>query len=185
MRVRLFAVCLLTPAVLFAAPEIAYVTEPACNNEVVILTGEDFIPGKAVVKALCLGVYDAQRPQDPLALLDAIGHLPELPATPPRDARDCRVLGAGDRYLQVEFHCLAQPWIRAPFASAVWVGDGTSWSRPYLVNRPQAQWLYPRTQAPGEPVRVFGRTFSWSHHLPSAPPPASPSCRHSLGFFSA
>ena len=151
-----------------ASPEIAFVTEPACNGEVVVITGEGFIPGKTVVRAACLGAYDAKQPQDPLALLDAIGHAPQLPALPTADARDCKVLGGGDRYLQVEFHCLPQPWIRAPFTSAVWVGDGTSWGRPYLVNRPQAQWLYPRTQAPGEPVRIFGRTFSWNYHLPSA-----------------
>lgn len=151
-----------------AAPEIAVITEPACNGEAVVITGEGFISGKTVVKAACLGATDAKQPCDPMTLLDAIGHAPELPSVPPPDALDCRVLGAGEGYLQIEFRNGRQPWIRAPFASAVWVGDGTAWSRPYLVNRPQAQWLYPQTQAPGEPVRVFGRTFSWSYHLPSA-----------------
>ena len=151
-----------------AAPEIAFVTEPACNGDVVVLTGENFAPGKTVVKAACLGAYDAKQPQDPMSLLDAIGHAPDLPAVPTAEARDCVVLGSGPGFLQVELHSLPQPWIRAPFVSVLWVGDGTTWSRPYLVNRPQAQWLYPRTQAPGEPVRVFGRTFSWSYHLPSA-----------------
>jgi hypothetical protein len=166
-RVTLFA--LLAPlTIALAAPEIAMITEPACNGEIVVITGEGFVPGKTVVKAACLGAYDAKLPQDPLTLLDAIGHAPELPATPPAAARDCKLLGSGEGFLQAEFHCLPQPWIRAPFTSAVWVGDGTSWSRPYLVNRPQAQWLYPQTQAPGEPVRVFGRTFSWSYHLPPA-----------------
>jgi hypothetical protein len=152
----------------FAVPEIATVTEPACNGEVAVITGEGFASAKTIVKALCLGAYDARLPQDPLALLDAICHAPELPATPPADARECKLLGSGDGFLQIEFNCLRQPWVRAPFTSAVWVGDGTSWSRPYLVNRPQAQWLYPQTQAPGEPVRIFGRTFSWSYHLPPA-----------------
>ena len=151
-----------------ASPEIAFVTEPACNGEVVVITGEGFVPGKTVVRAACLGAYDAKKPQDPLSLLDAIGHAPELPATPTADARDCKVLGSGEGFLQVEFHCLPQPWVRAPFTSVVWIGDGATWSRPYLVNRPQAQWLYPQTQAPGEPVRIFGRTFSWNYHLPSA-----------------
>ena len=151
-----------------AIPEIAFITEPACNGEVVVITGEGFVPGKTVVRAACLGAYDANKPQDPLTLLDAIGHAPELPASPTADARDCKVLGSGEGFLQVEFHCLPQPWVRAPFTSAVWVGDGATWSRPYLVNRPQAQWLYPQTQAPGEPVRIFGRTFSWNYHLPSA-----------------
>lgn len=169
MRKPLIAFALIFPLrFILAAPEIAMITEPACNGEAVVITGEGFIPGKTVVKAVCLGAYDAKQPQAPLALLDAIGHAPELPATPPAAARDCTLLGSGEGFLQVEFRCLAQPWVRAPFTSAVWVGDGTSWSQPYLVNRPQAQWLYPRTQAPGEPVRIFGRTFSWSHHLPAA-----------------
>ena len=169
MCIRLIAFSLIVPvSFTFATPEIAMITEPACNGEVVVITGDGFVPGKTIVKAACLGAYDAKQPQDPLALLDAIGHAPELPATPPSDARDCKLLGSGEGFLQVEFHCLPQPWIRAPFTSAVWVGDGNTWSRPYLVNRPQAQWLYPQTQAPGEPVRVFGRTFSWSHHLPPA-----------------
>jgi len=159
---------LLSAGALTAAPEIAVITEPACNGEVVVITGEGFVPGKAVVKAAALGAFDAQRPQDPLAFLDAIGHLPELPATPVPEARDCAVLGSGEGFLQVDFNCLRHTWARAPFTAAVWVGDGTAWSRPYLVNRPQAQWLYPRTQAPGEPVRIFGRTFSWGHHLPPA-----------------
>lgn len=152
----------------YAAPEIAVVTEPACNGETVILTGEGFTPGKAVVKAACLGAFDSKQPQDPLALLDAIGHAPELPAAPTPDAKECKVLGGGENFLQVEFRCVAQPWVRAPLTSAVWVSDGSSWSKPVLVNRPQAQWLYPQKLAPGEVVRVFGRTFAWGHHLPSA-----------------
>ena len=157
-----------TVNIAFAAPEIAMITEPACNGEMVVITGHGFVAGKTVVKAACLGAYDAKQPQDPLVLLDAIGHAPELPATPTADARDCKLLGNGDGFVQVEFHCVSQPWIRAPLTSAVWIGDGTSWSKPYLVNRPQTQWLYPQTQAPGEPVRIFGRTFSWGHHLPAA-----------------
>lgn len=169
MPIRFCVLTSLLPlAAALAAPEIAVITEPACNGEVAIVTGEGFAAGKTVVKALCLGAYDAKQPADPLAFLDAIGHLPELPATPPAAALDCRVVGAGESYLQVEFRSLPQPWVRAPLTSVVWVGDGTAWSRPYLVNRPQAQWLYPQTQAPGEPVRVFGRTFSWSYQLPSA-----------------
>lgn len=170
MRVQPFFACLFVPALLAAQPEIAFVTEPACNGEVAVLTGEGLGAEKVVVKALCLGAYDPKQPADPLAWLDAMGHAAELPvpATPPREARECRVLGSGAGFLQVDFQCLPQPWVHAPLVSAVWVGDGTAWSRPYLVNRPQAQWLYPRTQAPGEPVRVFGRTFAWGHHLPSA-----------------
>lgn len=159
---------LLAAGTLRAAPEIAVITEPACNGEVVVITGEGFVPGKTVVKAAALEAFDARQPQDPLALLDAIGHRPELPDTPSPEARDCAVLGGGEGFLQVEFNCLRHTWVRAPFTAAVWVGDGTTWSRPYLVNRPQAQWLSPKTQAPGEPVRIFGRTFSWGHHLPSA-----------------
>ena len=151
-----------------AGPEIAAVTEPACPGETLVITGEGFVSGKAVVKALCLGAYDAKAPLDPLTLTDAIGRPPELPDRPPPEALDCPILGQGEGFLQVAFRCVAQPWVRAPFASAVWVGDGTSWSKPYRVNRPHAQWLSPQTQAPGEVVRIFGRTFAWGHHLPPA-----------------
>ncbi len=169
MRMRLLAfACIIPVSYACAGPEIAMITEPACNGEVVVITGDGFVSGQTLVKAACLGAYDAKRPQDPLTLLDAIGRVPELPATPPADARDCKLLGSGEGFLQVEFRCLPQPWVRAPFTAAVWVGDGATWSRPYLVNRPQAQWLSPQTQAPGEPVRVFGRTFAWGYHLPPA-----------------
>jgi hypothetical protein len=119
-------------------PKIAVITEPACNGEPIIVTGEGFIPGKTVVKAICLGAFDAKNPDDPLRHLDALGHPPELPARPPGKALDCKILGSGDGFLQVEFRCVTQPWVHAPLASAVWVGDGTNWSVPYLVNRPQA-----------------------------------------------
>jgi hypothetical protein len=169
MHVRLIALALFAAfSQAHAAPEIAMVTEPACNGETVIITGEGFAAGKTVVKAVCVGAYNAKQPQDPLTLLDSIGRLPELPAAPTPDAFDCKVLGSGEGFLQVAFQSLPQPWVRAPFTAAVWVGDGSAWSRPLLVNRPQVQWLYPQTQAPGEPIRIFGRTFSWSYHLPSA-----------------
>ncbi len=151
-----------------AAPEIAFMTEPACNGEVAVLTGEGFPTERLRVVAHCLGAYDSKCPQDPLTLLDAIGNPPPLPATPPPEAHECTVYGRGEGYVQIGFRCVPQPWVRAPLTSAVWVGDGTTWSRTYLVNRPQAHWLYPRTQAPGEVVRIFGRTFSWQHHLPNA-----------------
>lgn len=151
-----------------AAPEIAVVTEPACQGEPVVITGEGFLAGKTVVKALCLGEIDPKQPEDPLQHLAARGKAPELPGTPPAGAFDCRVLGGGEGFLHVEFRSVPQPWLRAPFLSALWVGDGVSWSRPVLVNRPQAQWLYPRRAAPDEPVRVFGRTFAWENHLPGA-----------------
>lgn len=166
MRHAPLALLLLLPfGPLSAAPEIAAVTEPACNGETVVITGEGFLTGNTVVKALCLGAYDAKAPADPLTLpFDA----PALPAHPPADALDCPVLGSGEGFLQTEFRCVRQPWVRAPLTAALWVGDGTSWSAPVLVNRPQAHWLYPKTAAPGEPVRVFGRTFAWGHHLPPA-----------------
>lgn len=149
-------------------PEIAFITEPACNSGPIVLTGEGFVSGRTVVKAVCLGAFDRENPGDPLPFLDSLNALPELPATPPKDALDCRILGGGERFLQVEFRCVPQSWQRAPLTSAVWVGDGETWSKPFLVNRPQAQWLYPRTQAPDEPIRIFGRTFAWDHHLPPA-----------------
>ena len=167
---RFFGALMMAPVLAVAGPkpEIAVITEPACNGEPIVVTGEGLVPGRTVVKASCLGAYDEKQPDDPLRHLDALGRAPELPARPPADARDCKVLGGGEGFLQVEFRCVAQSWIRAPFASAVWVGDGTNWSAPYLVNRPQAQWLQPQTQAPGEPIRVFGRTFAWGSYLPSA-----------------
>ena len=157
----------LFPLLSEAKPEIATITEPACNGEPIVLTGEGFSGSKSIVKALCLGSSDAKQPDDPLRFLDAIGHPPGMPAVPPPEARTCKVLGTGEGFLQVEFSCVPQSWNHAPLTSAVWVGDGTNWSEPFLVNRPQAQWLFPQTQAPGEPVRVFGRTFAWDNHLPS------------------
>ena len=169
MHVRtslLTALCSISLA--WSAPEISEITEPACNGETVVITGEGFTAGRTVVKAACLGAFDASKPQDPLAFLDAICRAPELPPAPTPEAKACKVLGGGEGFLQADFRCLAQPWVRVPLASAVWVGDGSSWSKPVLVNRPQAQWLYPQRLAPGEVVRVFGRTFAWGHHLPSA-----------------
>lgn len=150
------------------APEIAVVTEPACNGEPIVLTGEGFTAGKVVVKAVCLGAYDSKQPDDPLRHADALDRVPALPAEAPANALDCKILGAGEGFVQVEFRCVPQSWARAPFVSAIWVGNGKTWSQPYLVNRPKAQWLSPQTQSPGEPIRIFGRTFAWGHHLPSA-----------------
>lgn len=149
-------------------PEIAVITEPACNGEPIVVTGEGLGSGQLQVKALALGSSDAKQPDDPLKYLDALGHAPELPALPPAGARNCKILGAGEGFLQVEFRCVAPPWIRAPLAAAVWVGAGTNWSAPVLVNRPQAQWLAPQTQSPNEPIRIFGRTFAWNGNLPAA-----------------
>ena len=156
-------------ATALALPEIAHITEPACNSETIIITGEGFIGSNTKVKALCLGVNThTQEVPSPMELLDSIGNPPDLPATPPAEAFDCSVIGSGERYLQARFRCLPHSWMQAPYTSAVWVGDGTNWSKPILVNRPQAQWIYPQTQAPGQPIRIFGRTFSWGHNLPSA-----------------
>ncbi|MDZ7619566.1 MAG: hypothetical protein U1E05_21405, partial [Patescibacteria group bacterium] len=168
LRCCLLASVVLVSHLVHAAPEIAFISEPACNGEIVIITGEGLGTDQTAVKATCLGAYDAQTPFDPLSLPDAFGRVPQLPDAPTEDALDCKIVGRGPGFLQIEFRNLRQPWLRAPFVSAVWVGDGTSWSKPYLVNRPQAQWLYPRAQSPGEVVRVFGRTFAWGHQLPSA-----------------
>lgn len=89
MRHAPLALLLLLPfGPLSAAPEIAAVTEPACNRETVVITGEGFLTGSTVVKALCLGAYDAKAPADPLAL---------TVAPKPADARrtvNARDLGA-------------------------------------------------------------------------------------------
>ncbi len=160
-----YALCLTTAS---ALPEINLITEPACNSEVAVIVGHGFVPGRTRVRALALGGYDVRQPQDPLAFTEAIGRPPALPDTPPPEAQECDILGQGDLFLQVLFRCLPQPWVRAPLTSAVWVGDESGWGRPILINRPQAQWLYPQRQTPGEPIRIFGRTFAWGSHLPSA-----------------
>ncbi len=152
-----------------AAPEIAHITEPACNGEIVIITGEGFTANKIMVKALGLGVTTPQSPTaEAMQFVDAIGTPPTLPATPPPEALDCPILGAGDHFLQVTFNALRCQWLRAPYTTAVWVGDGQTWSQPILVNRPKAQWIYPQIQAPGESIRVFGRTFAWGSNLKQA-----------------
>ena len=47
MRKPLIAFALIFPLrFILAAPEIAMITEPACNGEAVVITGEGFIPGK-------------------------------------------------------------------------------------------------------------------------------------------
>lgn len=168
LRCCVLVSCLFALQVVYALPEIACVTEPACNGEGIVITGEGFGTDKIVVKAACLGAYDAKAPFDPLTTLATLGHLPTLPDSPTADALECTILGRGPGFLQVVFRNLRQSWQRAPYVSALWVGDGTTWSKPFLVNRPQAQWLYPRTQAPGEVIRIFGRTFAWGYQLPSA-----------------
>ena len=153
----------------WAAPEIAHVTEPACNGEVIVITGEGLDGDQLRVKAAYLpaddGSFDPQKLDEPEKLFDAIEHRPEVPGVPPEHALDCPILGRGKRYMQVQMRSSRHVWARAPVTTALWVGDGQAWSRPYLVNRPQAQWLSPRRQAPGEVVRIFGRTFSWGWNL--------------------
>lgn len=155
-----------------SAPEIAQITEPACNHEVIVITGEGLDPAKVQVKAACLGAedwsFDPERLDTPQQHLDAILKRPRLPATPPERALECEVLAGGDHWLQVRMKCSRRPWVNVPATTAIWARDASGWSQPYLVNRPQAQWLSPATQAPGEVVRIFGRTFAWGHQLPAA-----------------
>ena len=37
-----------------------------------------------------------------------------------------------------------------------------------MVNRPQAQWISPGTTAPGEAIRIFGRTLAWGWQIEPA-----------------
>jgi len=62
-----------------------------------VVTGDGFASGQTVVKALCLGAYDAKQPDDPLRHLDALGHAPELPPLPPANALDCNLYGISQR----------------------------------------------------------------------------------------
>jgi hypothetical protein len=155
---------------LLAAPEIAVVTEPACNGEVLVMTGEGLDPARTRVVALSLG-EPADKPaagHDPDQHVAAIDQRPALPATPPPTALPCEVLAGGERWLQVRMRCSRRPWIHAPLTAVLWAGDASGWSRPYLVNRPQAQWLAPAVAAPGEALRIFGRTFAWGWQLEPA-----------------
>lgn len=153
-------------------PVITHVTEPACHGEAIVVTGEWGEASTLQVKALYLGAstssFDHREPEDPATLTEGVDRRPALPGTPPEDALDCRVLGTGERYLHAVMQCSRLPWTRVPVTTALWVGDGSGWSKPFVVNRPRAQWLSPRVQEPGEVVRIFGRTFAWTYQLPPA-----------------
>ena len=170
LRPCLALLCCLSP--LSAAPQISHITEPACNGEVIVITGEGLDPSQTKVKAAYLGSADCSLSikalDDPRRLTDSIGASPAVPGIPPADALDCEVLGGGEWFLQVSMKLSRQPWVFVPATAAVWMGDGRAWSRPYVVNRPQAQWLSPKTQAPGEVIRIFGRCFAWGYQLPAA-----------------
>ncbi len=157
-----------------AAAEIGTVTEPACNGEVIVICGEGLDPKVTKIKAFCLGTADgsfrSESLEDGTRHAAAIDRLPAVPEVPPAGSLDCEVVGGGPGYLQVVMRCSRQPWISVPAVTALWAGDGDGkqWSRPYVVNRPQAHWLSPASQTPGEVLRIFGRTFSWSYQLPAA-----------------
>lgn len=166
------AVCFASPRALRAAPEIAFATEPACNGEVIVLTGEGFDRQKTRVVALPLNTgvrgFDSRATDDPADYLDGLNARPPLPEVPPEDALSCDVLGGDGRWLHVRMCCSGHSWIHVPATTVLWAGDDDGWSRPYLVNRPQAQWLSPSAQAPGEAVRVFGRAFAWGWQIEPA-----------------
>jgi hypothetical protein len=155
-----------------AAPEIGVVTEPACNNEIIVIAGEGLDPQATRIKAYYLGSgkgsFQAESAENAADHAAAIDRPPEVPVTPPTGALDCEVVGGGAGYLQVVMKCSRQSWLKIPAVTALWAGSGADWSRPYVVNRPQAQWLSPARQAPGEVIRIFGRTFSWGQPLPAA-----------------
>lgn len=155
-----------------AAPEIAVITEPACNGEVIVLSGEGFDPASTRVMAVALGEDDSdfnpQESHDPAAYLNALDRRPSLPDTPPESALPCEVLAGDERWLQVRMCCSRRSWVRVPATTVLWAGSDAGWSRPYLVNRPQAQWLSPTSAAPGEAVRIFGRTFAWGWQIEPA-----------------
>ena len=155
-----------------AAPEIAVVTEPACNGEVIVLSGEGFDPASTRVMAAALGEddndFNPQEPHDPAEYLNALDHRPSLPQTPPKSALSCEVLGGDGRWLHVRMCCSRRSWVRVPATTVLWAGDDAGWSRPYLVNRPQSQWISPTSAAPGEAIRIFGRTFAWGWQIEPA-----------------
>ena len=81
-----------------AAPEIAHITEPACNGEVIVITGEGLDPAATRVRALYLGPTARRyspmaNRDDPSALVDQVDHRPPVPEAPPKGAMDCPVLG--------------------------------------------------------------------------------------------
>jgi hypothetical protein len=155
-----------------AAPEIAAVTEPACNGEVIVLSGEGFDPASTRVMAAALGEDDndfyPQESHDPAEYLNALDRRPPLPKTPPESALSCEVLGGDGRWLHARMCCSRRSWVRVPATAVLWAGNDAGWSRPYVVNRPQAQWLSPTSAAPGEAIRIFGRTFAWGWQIEPA-----------------
>ncbi len=155
-----------------AAPIISVITEPACNGEVIVLTGEGFDPATTRVVATALGEddgdFDPQQAHAPDKHLDSMSGQPPLPETPPEGALPCRVLGGDSQWLHVRMCCSRRSWVRVPATTVLWAGDETGWSRPYVVNRPQAQWLSPGTAVAGEALRIFGRTFAWGWQIKPA-----------------
>ena len=153
-------------------PKIAVVTEPACNGEVIVLTGEGLNPKRTRVVAAAMGEddcsYNPKASHDPSIYLNTMNERPPLPSVPPKDALECEVLGGGDRWLQVRMRCSRQSWVRVPATAALWAGNEDGWSQPYLVNRPQAQWIAPEKVARGEAIRIFGRTFAWGWQIKPA-----------------
>ena len=101
-----------------------------------------------------------------LAALAATPYRPHdfLPDAPPKGARNLKVLDVDPRGLviAVEFqsHYGAQGFYDARAGQAVcWVGNGGAWSEPRLVKSARPWWVSPERAAPGETVRVFGRTI--------------------------
>ena len=80
-----------------AAPEIAVVTEPACNGEVIVLTGVGLDPASTRIVAMALGEDDGdfnpQEAHEPAEYLNSLDNRPSLPDIPPVNAFPCEVLG--------------------------------------------------------------------------------------------
>ena len=79
----------------------------------------------------------------------------DLPAAPPADHRELKPTAVSENGLSVY---LPNTKPREYDGIVVlWVGQNGDWSRPLIVNRTRAEWLYPSRVEPGGEIQVFGR----------------------------
>jgi hypothetical protein len=124
-----------------SSPQITHITSPS-------------LPGRLTV--ICGGPWEEARPSLAAAILpDDPAGLPadSLPLLPTSGSREVKVVQQSHGVLT----CLMPD---GPFSVvAVWGRNSTGRGEPVLVNRPEADWVYPQFPIPGQAFRVFGRNL--------------------------